>query len=86
MKRTYVFRFLFTVLAVCSVAAFVGLAGGSDLGLFSTGEVFGFGVPALALAAFGVWGARLCGDALQPRRTRRPVMRVVTGHSPKEAA
>lgn len=80
MRRTYVFYWLFVVAAVVGAVTILGVAGGSDQGLLSSGEVFGFGAAGLALSAVGVWGARLCGGALRSfHYAERRALRLVSG-------
>ena len=71
MDRTYVFYYSFIAMALAGAGMLLGVAGGSDLGLFTTGEVFLYGTLSLALSALGIWGFRVCGAALRARRARR---------------
>ena len=73
MERTYVFNFIFKVMAVAGIIAAFGIAGTSDLGTFSNAEVLIYSGISFLASAIGVWGATNCTRAIEAmkRRERR---------------
>lgn len=65
MKRTYVFKFLFTALAIVGILMIFGCAGASDLGLIDNGELFLRGGAGAFFAFAGIRGAVACDRALR---------------------
>ena len=57
MERTYVFNFIFKVLAAAGIISILGIAGMSDFGSLSNAEVFLYGGVSFLAACVGVWGA-----------------------------
>ncbi len=88
MERTYVFNFIFKVMAVVGIVSILGLAGASDFGTIENTELFLGGSAAFLSAAIGIWGASNCTRAIRAverrqRRKRSRQLRVVT--NPKAA-
>ncbi len=83
MERTYVFNFVFKVMAAAGIFAILGLAGASDLNTIANGELFLYGGLAFLAAAVGIWGASNCSRSIAAfeRRQRREKarLRVVMG-------
>ena len=73
MERTYVFNFVFKVMAAAGIVCILGVAGASDFGNITNAEVFVYGGISFLMAFFGIWGAVNCTRAIEAmkRRARR---------------
>ena len=71
MERTYVFNFIFKMLAGIGVLGVIGIAGLCDCGNLTTAQVFFFGGISLLLAYVGIWGATNCSRAIEAEKRRR---------------
>lgn len=71
MERTYVFNFIFKVLAVFGVVAVMCIAGLSDSEILSTAEVFIYGLLSFFAASIGIWGAYNCTKAIEAEKRRK---------------
>lgn len=71
MKRTYVFRILFVVLAIAGILMVLGSAGASDLGLIKNGELFLQGGVGVFFAFAGIRGALVCDRAIEASKRAR---------------
>ena len=88
MERTYVFNFIFKVMAAAGIIAVFGIAGASDFGNISNAELFVYGGISFVLASFGIWGSINCTRAIEAvkRRERRERARRVAAICPAKAA
>lgn len=84
MERTYVFNFVFKVIAAAGIFTILGLAGASDLNAITNGELFFYGGLAFSAAAIGIWGALNCSRSIaafeRRRRREKSHLRVVMGN------
>lgn len=73
MERTYVFNFIFKVMAAVGIFAVIGTAGMSDFDLLPSGQIFLQGGVSFLVACIGIWGAINCSRAIEAskRRARR---------------
>ena len=87
MERTYVFNFIFKVLAAAGILSILGIAGMSDFESLSNAEVFLYGGVSFLAACVGVWGAMNCTRAIEAakRRARRAKARNNVVPFPKAA-
>lgn len=70
MERTYVYNFIFKIVALLGVIGVVAVAGLSDGDALSTAEVFVYGCGAFLAACIGVWGASNCTRAIEAEKRR----------------
>ncbi len=70
MERTYVFNFIFKMMAALGIFALIGTAGMSDLGNISNAQIFLQGTVSLILAWVGIWGAINCTKSIEAVKRR----------------
>lgn len=88
MERTYVLNAIFKIMAAAGIIAVLGIAGASDLGNLSNGEIFIYGGISFAMASIGIWGTFNCTRAIEAmkRRARRErAHRIASIYSAKAA-
>ena len=88
MERTYVFNFIFKVMAAAGIVAVLGIAGASDFGNITNAELFVYGGISFLMASFGIWGAMNCTrtiEAMKRRERREKARRVAAICSAKAA-
>ena len=88
MERTYVFNFIFKVMAAAGIISVLGIAGASDFGSITNAELFVYGGISFAMAFCGIWGAMNCTRAIEAykRRERRERARRVAAIYTAKAA
>ena len=88
MERTYVFNFIFKVMAAAGIVAVLGIAGASDFGNITNAELFVYGGISFLMASFGIWGAMNCTrtiEAMKRRERRERARRVAAIYTAKAA-
>lgn len=88
MERTYVLNTIFKIMAAAGIIAVLGIAGASDFGNISNGELFLYGGISFAAASIGIWGSINCTRAIEAmkRRERREIARRVAAIYTAKAA
>ena len=88
MERTYVFNFIFKVMAAAGIISVLGIAGASDFGNITNAELFVYGGISFVMASFGIWGAINCTrtiEAMKRRARRERARRVAAVYAAKAA-
>ncbi len=88
MERTYVLNAIFRVMAAAGILCVLGIAGASDMGSFTNGEILVYGGISFMMASIGIWGTINCTRAIEAmkRRARRErAHRVAAVYSAKAA-
>ncbi|MBR3611593.1 MAG: hypothetical protein IKL57_09090 [Oscillospiraceae bacterium] len=88
MERTYVLNMIFKIMAAAGIIAVLGIAGASDIGTFSNGEIFVYGGISFIMAGIGIWGAMNCTraiEAMKRRERRERARRISVAYSAKAA-
>ena len=88
MERTYVFNFIFKVMAAAGIISVLGIAGASDFGSITNAELFVYGGISFLMASFGIWGAINCTrtiEAMKRRARRERARRVAAVYTAKAA-
>ena len=88
MERTYVFNFIFKVMAAAGIISVLGIAGASDFGSITNAELFVYGGISFLMASFGIWGAINCTrtiEAMKRRARRERARRVAAIYTAKAA-
>ncbi|MBQ7124090.1 MAG: hypothetical protein IJO01_05715 [Oscillospiraceae bacterium] len=88
MERTYVLNFIFKVMAVMGIISIIGIAGASDLGTITNGEIFVYGGISFIAACTGIWGFMNCTRAIEAakRRQKRERARLIAAVYSAKAA
>ena len=88
MERTYVFNFIFKVMAAAGIISVLGIAGASDFGSITNAELFVYGGISFLMASFGIWGTINCTrtiEAMKRRARRERARRVAAIYTAKAA-
>lgn len=88
MERTYVLNAIFKVMTAAGIIFVLGIAGSSDIGIFSNGEILLYGGISFAMASIGIWGIINCTraiEAMKRRERREKARRIASIYSAKAA-